>query len=64
MDRKSGLYPLTADLMYIVQQNGDYMGWWNLTGGNYLFRDANGVLDTTVNPEIAWLFMCVYVTNP
>ncbi len=61
VDRKTGLYPLTEDLMYIVQQHGDYSGWWNISGGNYLFRDANGVLDTNVNPEYAWLFMCVYI---
>ena len=64
IDRKTGLYPLTADLMYIVQQNGEFMGWWSISGGSYLFRDASGVLNTTINPEIAWLFMCVYVTNP
>ncbi len=61
VDRKTGLYPLTADLMYIVQQHGDYSGWWAMEGDNYLFRDANGVYDTTINPEIAWLFMCVYI---
>lgn len=61
VDRATGLYPLTADLMYIVQQNGDYAGWWEITSNNYLFQDANGVYDTTVNPEIAWLFMCVYI---
>ena len=64
VDRKTGLYPLTADLMYIVQQHGDYVGWWNLSGNNYLFRDGDGLLDATVNPDIAWLFMCVYTPNP
>ena len=64
VDRKTGLYPLTADLMYILQQHGDYVGWWNLSGNNYLFQDANGMMDTTVNPDIAWLFMCVYMPNP
>ncbi len=61
VDRTTGLYPLTKDLMYIVQQHGDYSGWWEITSNNYLFQDANGVYDTTVNPEIAWLFMCVYI---
>lgn len=61
VDRATGLYPLTKDLMYIIQQHGDYSGWWEITSSNYLFQDANGVYDTTVNPEIAWLFMCVYV---
>ena len=61
VDRNTGLYPLTADLMYIIQQHGDYSGWWNPSYDNYLFRDANGVYDLTINPEIAWLFMCVYI---
>lgn len=61
VDRATGLYPLTEDLMYIVQQHGDYSGWWEITSSNYLFQDASGIYDTTVNPEIAWLFMCVYI---
>lgn len=61
VDRQTGLYPLTKDLMYIIQQHGDYSGWWDLSSVGYLFRDINGVSDTTINPEIAWLFMCVYV---
>ena len=61
VDRASGLYPLTADLMYIIQQNGDHQGWWNTSGMNYLFKDANGNNDFSINVEIAWLFMCVYV---
>lgn len=63
VDRATGLYPLTADLMYIVQQHGDYAGWWQINSNNYLFQDANGVYDTTVNAEIAWLFMCVYIVG-
>lgn len=61
VDRKTGLYPLTQDLMYIIQQHGDYQGWWDLSGGSYLFRDESGVYDTNINPQIAWLFMCVYI---
>ena len=61
VDRDTGLYPLTADLMYIIQQNGDHQGWWNVSGPNYLFKDINGNNDLTINAEIAWLFMCVYV---
>ncbi|MBR4971535.1 MAG: hypothetical protein IKY59_01030 [Oscillospiraceae bacterium] len=61
VDRATGLYPLTDDLMYIIQQNGDHQGWWNLNGPNYLFKDPNGNNDVTINNEIAWLFMCVYM---
>ncbi len=61
VDRASGLYPLTADLMYIIQQSGDYTGWWDIRHDGYLFKDAAGENDPTINPEIAWLFMCVYM---
>lgn len=61
VDRASGLYPLTEDLMYIIQQHGDYSGWWDISHDGYLFKDANGISDTTINPQIAWLFMCVYM---
>lgn len=61
VDRASGLYPLTADLMYIIRQNGDYSGWWDISHNGYLFKDVNGASDPTINPEIAWLFMCVYM---
>ena len=61
VDRASGLYPLTADLMYIIKNNGDHLGWWDKSGTNFLFRDSNGNNDLTINTEIAWLFMCVYI---
>lgn len=61
VDRATGLYPLTADLMYIIRNNGDHQGWWNVNGPNYLFKDVNGNNDSTINTEIAWLFMCVYI---
>ena len=60
-DEDSGLYPLTEDLKYIIQQRGDYSGWWDITGPNYLFVDENQVPQTDINSEIAWLFMCCYV---
>ena len=62
VDRSSGLYPLTRDLMYILQQHGDYAGWWDISRSGYLFRDADGNYDDAINPEIAWLFMCVYIS--
>lgn len=55
IDRNSGMYPLTADLMYIIQQNGSYSGWWDKTDNRYIFGDMN------VDPENAWLFMCGYL---
>ena len=55
IDRNSGLYPLTDDLMYIIQNHGAYSGWWDETDTRYIFGD------TKVNVEKAWLFMCGYL---
>ena len=60
-DEESGLYPLTEDLKYIIQQRGEYVGWWDLSGHSYLFVDENQVPLTDINSEIAWLFMCCYI---
>lgn len=60
MDEDSGLYPLTEDLKYIIQNSGNHAGWWDESSGIYLFKDENGVPVPGVNPEISWLFMCCY----
>ena len=59
-DEATGTYPLTEDLMYIIQQNGDHMGWWDPDGSNYRFRNMDETKDLTINTEIAWLLMCCY----
>lgn len=51
MDSKTGIYPLTDDLIYIIKQSGDGMGWWNKDSDTYLFADLTGV-----NAEILWMF--------
>ena len=60
-DSKEGVYPLTDDMMYILQQHGEYYGWWNTESHSYLFKDANGGIDTSINPNVAWLFACCYI---
>lgn len=63
MDQDNGVYPLTEDLKYIIQQRGEYMDWWNPNGkGMYMFVDQNGNPIPGINREIAWLFMCCYIT--
>lgn len=62
-DENSGLYPLTEDLKYIIQQRGEYSGWWDISGQNYLFVDENRVPETDINSDIAWLFMCCYIAK-
>ncbi len=61
MDENEGVYPLTEDLKYIIQQRGEYVGWWNPESANYLFKDMNGNNLTDINNEIAWLLMCCYI---
>lgn len=60
MDADTGVYPLTEDLKYIIQQNGDHSGWWNAEGETYLFVDAAGN-KVAVREDLAWLFMCCYI---
>ena len=57
-DENEGVYPLTEDLKYIIQNSGDHSGWWNAEGPGYIFKDEGGVNVPGINPEIAWLFMC------
>lgn len=61
VDEAEGVYPLTEDLKYIIQQRGEYVGWWNIESAGYIFKDAAGNNDGTINAEIAWLLMCCYI---
>lgn len=63
MDESSGVYPLTEDLKYIIQQRGDYSGWFDKDADLYLFKDANGSIIPGINAEISWLFMCCYAAG-
>lgn len=49
MDEKTGLYPLTEDLVYIINTRS---GWWTADHADYIFENCN--------PEIGWLFACCY----
>lgn len=60
-DESEGVYPLTEDLKYIIQNRGEYVGWWNPDSDGYLFVDANGYDLTDINLDIAWLLMCCYI---
>lgn len=56
IDATYGVYPLTEDLMYMLQQGGSHKGWWDSTNGNFLFAEV-----PNLNTEIAWMFACCYV---
>ena len=59
-DEGSGVYPLTEDLKHIIINRGEYVGWFDATSSQYLFKDADGNPLPGINPESAWLFMCFY----
>lgn len=61
MDEGNGVYPLTEDLKYIIQQRGDHSGWFDAESYGYLFKDENGEKIPGINSEISWLFMCCYI---
>ena len=63
VDEDAGVYPLTEDLKYIIQQFGGYSGWFDRDGGQYLFLDGNGNPLAGINEEISWLFTCCYIEN-
>lgn len=60
-DEKKGVYPLTEDLKYIIQQRGEYAQWWDFESSNFRFQDADGNNMSEINTEIAWLLMCCYI---
>ena len=62
-DEEKGVYPLTEDLKYIIQQRGDHSGWFDPSESLYLFKDENGNNLLDINPEISWLFMCCYLAD-
>ena len=61
MDENEGVYPLTKDLKYIIQQRGEYVGWWDIESNGYIFKDADGNNLADINADIAWLMMCCYI---
>lgn len=63
MDEENGVYPLTEDLKYIIQNHGNHSGWWDTEGMSYLFVDKDGNRVPGINSEIAWLFMCCYIAS-
>lgn len=63
IDENEGVYPLTEDLKYIIQNHGTHSQWWDTEGPNYLFVDRDGNRVPGINSEIAWLFMCCYIAS-
>lgn len=57
----SGVYPLTEDLMYMIDNGGAYKGWWDADGMGYLFVDSNGNPVPGIISENGWMFALRYV---
>jgi len=51
MDEEYGVYPMTQDLRYILENACS--GWWDASSPNYILDDCN--------PDIGWLFAGCYV---
>ena len=51
MDDTLGVYPLTDDLIYIIQNS--CKGWWDPNSPDYIFGECNA--------ELAWMFACCWV---
>jgi len=49
-----GIYPLTDDLVYIMQTHTTNCGWNDISSANYLFADE------TVDADTAWMFPVCY----
>ncbi len=60
-DKTGGVYPLTEDLKYMIENIGIQQGWFDASQPTYLFRDSDGLNIPGINNEIAWLFMCRYL---
>lgn len=56
-DPTTGVYPLTDDLIYMIQNGGEDKGWYTPGSGAYLFEE----MDITVNPELIWMFAVCYL---
>jgi len=55
MDEETGLYPLTEDLIYMVQNGGEFKGWWEEGNPSYLFGELEGF-----NPANGWMYAVCY----
>lgn len=54
-DTTYDVYPLTDDLIYMLQNGGEHMGWWDSESAVYKFGELENF-----NEELGWLFACCY----
>lgn len=56
MDDTYGVYALDNDLMYILKNHINYIGWTDYLSQSYLFENVEDV-----NSEISWMFLICYI---
>ena len=57
IDPTTGIYPLTDDLIYMIQNGCETLGWFDPTSANYLLSGK----DVTVDPTLLWMFAVCYL---
>ena len=57
-----GIYPLTDDMIYIMQTYTAFSGWSDYDSLNYLFEDNDGE-KIVVDTDTAWMFPLCYDAN-
>lgn len=61
---KTMVYPLNADLIYILQSYSEAQRWGDVDSPNYLFKDTNGEIIPGINGDLAWMYaLCYGVTE-
>ena len=58
-----GIYPLTYDMIYIMQTYSEASGWNDYDSLNYLFKDDTTGEKLVVDKETAWMFPVCYDAN-
>ncbi len=64
----NGVCPLTKELVSMIQNVGEHMGWWDFTAsGNEIFGydyetgEGTGINESNIVKGNEWLFACCYV---
>ena len=60
LDSTKMVYPLNADLIYILQTYTEAKQWDDPNSPNYLFKDSGGNIVPGINNALAWMFALCY----
>lgn len=60
-DPTTGAYPLNEDLAYMIQQGGEYKGWYTPDSGTYLFQTELDAGTLNIDNDLAWMFAVFYL---